>query len=128
MADVRGRWRLRLYCRPRCSLRRRLLAAVIPARRAAAWTRAGDPSLMRQESPGSSAPILRLADIRKRYNIGTPVEEVLHGIDRLCSRRSSWHQGTVGLRKEHAAQHHRPARAAELGIARTGGPADGIAR
>lgn len=28
------------------------------------------------------SPILRLADIRKRYNIGTPVEaEVLHGID-----------------------------------------------
>ena len=32
--------------------------------------------------PGAPAPILRLADIRKRYNIGTPVEaEVLHGID-----------------------------------------------
>ena len=30
----------------------------------------------------ASAPILRLEDIRKRYNIGTPVEaEVLHGID-----------------------------------------------
>ncbi len=30
----------------------------------------------------ASAPILRLSDIHKRYNIGTPVEaEVLHGID-----------------------------------------------
>jgi lipoprotein-releasing system ATP-binding protein len=30
----------------------------------------------------ASAPILRLTDIRKRYNVGTPVEtEVLHGID-----------------------------------------------
>ncbi len=34
------------------------------------------------EKAGAAAPILRLADIRKRYNIGTPVEaEVLHGID-----------------------------------------------
>jgi lipoprotein-releasing system ATP-binding protein len=36
----------------------------------------------RAAAPAALAPILRLADIRKRYNIGTPVEsEVLHGID-----------------------------------------------
>ena len=34
------------------------------------------------EGAGTAAPILRLQDIRKRYNIGTPVEaEVLHGIE-----------------------------------------------
>ena len=53
-----------------------LVAAVMPARRAAApRSRAGDPDVSR--GPSSSSP-----DIRKTYNEGTEVEvEVLHGVD-----------------------------------------------
>ena len=57
-----------------------LLAAVLPARRAAQLDPvAGDPPWM---SVAPREPILALEGVRKSYNVGTPVEaEVLHGID-----------------------------------------------
>jgi lipoprotein-releasing system ATP-binding protein len=42
---------------------------------------------MKAATPGSEGPILALADVRKSYNIGTPVEtEVLHGVDLALER------------------------------------------
>jgi hypothetical protein len=80
--------------------------------------------------PAPPTPILKLTDIHKSYNVGHA------GRNRGAARHHAGAarggvrgaQGAVGLGQEHAAQHHRPARAADRGrIAGDCGPADPVA-
>ena len=96
-----------------------LLAARDRRRRGGRAGAAGRQTRSGGGDPWLTKSVLRLEKICKAYNVGTPVEiEVLHDIDLvLAARRVPRADRAVGIRQEHAAQHHRPARPADVGPA-----------
>ena len=105
-------------------LRRGICAGSYAPRGSTRWWRSVADGTLRNARPrrvsDESRPVVvELRDVHKAYNVGTPIEtEVLHGIDLMLRRgRVLRADGAVGIGQEHAAQHHRAARPANVGRA-----------